>query len=252
VRIALGVLLVLFFPGYVLLAALFPRRGNLDGIERIALSLGLSFALAPLIGLALHFTPWGIRPVPIVFTLSLWTVGLAAVAWRQRRILAPNERFEIQWEPLIGWLRKPRTVVDIAVAAVLVVAAVGAIGTTVWRVANPSSGETFTEFYVLGAEHTLQNYPTILSVGVPQDYNIGIVNQEQRSVAYAVRVFLAGDQVGFIDPIALQDGERWEGQIGFAPSEPGEQLRLELRLYRDGGDEPYRNLHLFVDVLELS
>ncbi len=38
VRVLLGLLLVLFLLGYSLIAALFPRKDDLDGIERIALS----------------------------------------------------------------------------------------------------------------------------------------------------------------------------------------------------------------------
>jgi uncharacterized membrane protein len=34
--------MVLFLPGYALIAALFPRKDDLDGIERIALSFGLT------------------------------------------------------------------------------------------------------------------------------------------------------------------------------------------------------------------
>ncbi len=56
-RIPIGLLMVLFVPGYVLIAALFPRKGDLDGIERIALSFGLSIAVVPLIGLGLNYTP---------------------------------------------------------------------------------------------------------------------------------------------------------------------------------------------------
>ena len=56
VRIILVLLLVLFLPGYSLIAALFPRKNDLDGIERIALSFGLSIAVVPLLGLALNYT----------------------------------------------------------------------------------------------------------------------------------------------------------------------------------------------------
>jgi len=45
--------LVLFLPGYTLIATLFPRKDDLDGIERVALSFGLSIAITPLLGLAL-------------------------------------------------------------------------------------------------------------------------------------------------------------------------------------------------------
>jgi len=38
-------------------AALFPGKDDLDGIERIALSFGLSIAVVPLMGLALNYTP---------------------------------------------------------------------------------------------------------------------------------------------------------------------------------------------------
>ena len=40
-RILLGLLFILFFPGYVLICALFPRREDLDGVERLAWSTGL-------------------------------------------------------------------------------------------------------------------------------------------------------------------------------------------------------------------
>ncbi|NOQ34054.1 MAG: DUF1616 domain-containing protein, partial [Methanosarcinales archaeon] len=63
VRVVLGLLLVLFLPGYSLIAALFPGKDDLDGIERIALSFGLSIAVVPLLGLGLNYTQYGIRLV---------------------------------------------------------------------------------------------------------------------------------------------------------------------------------------------
>ncbi len=62
----LAILLVLFMPGYVLVAALFPggilpEKPEIDWIERIALSFGLSIAVIPLLGLLVNFTPWGME-----------------------------------------------------------------------------------------------------------------------------------------------------------------------------------------------
>ncbi|MBN1814156.1 MAG: DUF1616 domain-containing protein [Anaerolineae bacterium] len=47
-RLFLGLLFVLFVPGYALQAVLFPRAADLDGPERLALSFGLSIAVVPL------------------------------------------------------------------------------------------------------------------------------------------------------------------------------------------------------------
>ena len=85
VRIILGLPLVLFLPGYALIAALFPREDDLDGIERVALSFGLSIAITPLLGLALNYTPFGIRLSPVFTVLSVFTISLAICAYVRRR-----------------------------------------------------------------------------------------------------------------------------------------------------------------------
>ena len=71
-RIGLGLPFVIFFPGYTLLSALFPKRDDLSGIERVALSFGLSIAVVPLIGLILNYTPWGIKLYPILTSITLF------------------------------------------------------------------------------------------------------------------------------------------------------------------------------------
>ena len=49
VCIILGLPFILFFPGYVLICAWFPRKEDLDLVERLALSMGLSIAVTSLI-----------------------------------------------------------------------------------------------------------------------------------------------------------------------------------------------------------
>jgi hypothetical protein len=86
-RNALGIIFVLWLPGYAFIKALFPVQvpiktstENLDTIERIALSLGMSIALVPIIGLLLNYTPWGIRLTPIVLSLFALTLVFATAA----------------------------------------------------------------------------------------------------------------------------------------------------------------------------
>jgi len=94
-RWVLGSVFVLFIPGYVAVEALFPKGRELDGIERLALSVGLSLALVPLVGLLLNYTPWGIRLDPIMVSLTILTIGLALVAFA-RRFRLSVERFELR------------------------------------------------------------------------------------------------------------------------------------------------------------
>jgi len=79
VRIILGLPLVLFLPGYSLITVLFPGKDDLDGIERVALSFGLSIAFVPLLGLALNYTPFGIRLLPVIIVMSVFMISLLRV-----------------------------------------------------------------------------------------------------------------------------------------------------------------------------
>ena len=87
VRSALGIVFVLFLPGYTVIKALFlfkvpVKTGSedTDTVERFALSLGMSIALVPLVALLLNFTPWGIRLVPVTLSLLAVTAVSATAA----------------------------------------------------------------------------------------------------------------------------------------------------------------------------
>jgi uncharacterized membrane protein len=87
VRYVLGTIFVLWLPGFSFIKMLFPTeppvktsKKNLDPIERIALSIGMSLALVPIVGLLLNYTPWGIRLTPIVLSLLALTTVFATAA----------------------------------------------------------------------------------------------------------------------------------------------------------------------------
>ena len=94
-RYVLGTIFTLWLPGYAFVKALFPQNlpfakalarslntseKDLDAIERIALSVGMSIALVPIVGLLLNYTPWGIRLTPIVLSLLALTTIFATAA----------------------------------------------------------------------------------------------------------------------------------------------------------------------------
>jgi hypothetical protein len=87
VRNTLGIIFMLFLPGLALIKTLFPATipikttsENLDNIELIALSLGLSIALTIFVGLILNHTPWGITLTSITLVLLGLTVIISTAA----------------------------------------------------------------------------------------------------------------------------------------------------------------------------
>ena len=97
-RIVLSLPMVLFIPGYCLIAALFPKKRDVDLLRANSCSLSdFLMAVAPLIGLGLNFTPWGIRLEPVVISLTLFTWVMILVAKYRRAILPPEEQFRLQF-----------------------------------------------------------------------------------------------------------------------------------------------------------
>ena len=86
IRWVLGSVFVLYLPGYTLIQFLFSEKKELDSLERFALSVGLSLAVIPLIGLILNYLPWGIRLEPITISLSLFVVSFAILAAARKYI----------------------------------------------------------------------------------------------------------------------------------------------------------------------
>ena len=79
IRYILISIFILFLPGYSLVKLLFATK-ELETIERVALSIGLSLALVPITGLILYYTPWGITTTPITLSLLALTAIFATAA----------------------------------------------------------------------------------------------------------------------------------------------------------------------------
>jgi uncharacterized membrane protein len=260
IRTILGLPMVLFLPGYALIAALFPGKDDLDGIERIALSFGLSIAVVPLIGLILNYTPWGIRLVPILVFLTNFTILMSIVAIYRREALGNNAfsvPFREMYESVVAEINeKPESKLDQILTIVLVISILLSTITLVYVVTTPKQGEKFTEFYILGPERMADNYKTQLELGESVDVIAGIVNHEYSVVNYSIVIRLNNETIETppsLNHIALAHNVTWEKPVSFIPGVPGEDMKLEYLLYReDNMTEPYRDLHLWINVTEAA
>jgi len=196
IRIVFAVPLVLFIPGYCLIAALFPKNDEIGLIERIMLSIGVSIAVVSLMGLGLNFTPWGIRLFPIVISLTLITYVIILVAYYQRAILPDKEQFRIPFFAIAGRigqevLQPGETGVDRFLSVVLALIMLVAIITTVFVIVAPKEGgERFTEFYILGETQMATYYPNQIITGQNYPMYVGVSNHENRNTAYTIETWL--------------------------------------------------------------
>lgn len=221
-RIIVGVLFVLFVPGYAFVAALFPESGTspkvargrtgasltvswtgnesgrfdtdrgVDIIERLALSFGLSFAIVPLLALGVTLSPLPFSTEPLFVVISTFTVGCALIALVRRLSLPTEKQVSVS---AIGGLQnasfairrsssRGEIILNIALAAAVLLA----VGTLGFAVISPQDGEQYTELYVLNedteGELVAEGYPDTISADEPTELHVGIENYEHERVEY--------------------------------------------------------------------
>lgn len=247
--LVLGLVFTLFSPGYSLVAAVFPKRDDLDIARRLALSFGLSIVVVPLVGVILNFTPWGISLYSVLISLLVFIIAASATAGYRRRRLPLEERFAPRFRFQLSGLRGRQHLWDRMLLVLLVVVIIGAIGTLVYVARPPATATTFTEFYLLGPEGRAEDYPDDIILGEEATVTLGIVNHEQGTTDYHIKIFIGEQEVVEVGKITLTDGEGWEQRVSFAPVEVGEAQKVEFQLYRSFDSKAYHTLDFWVDVV---
>jgi uncharacterized membrane protein len=247
-RVVLGLPFLLFFPGYTLMAAVFPKKDSLDPMERVALSFASSIAVVPVTGLILNYTPLGIKLYTVTISVAVFILVASAIAiWRRRR-LPKQERFHVfpqiqfsVWSQL-SWIEK-------ALSIVLVISALVAVGALIYVVAVPRLGEKFTEFYMPAAG----DYPAELAIGEPLTVTLHIASHEHENASYHVEALVDGEVVEQKARFTLAHGAARDETVTIVPTKSGEQ-KIEFLLYKHGdeGTEIYRTLDLWIDVEETT
>ena len=261
----LAILLVLFVPGYVLVAALFPKNLEIDWIERLGISFGLSIAVVPLLGLLLNFTPFGIEFVPIIAAITLFTIGVGFAAYWRRMHLPAEQRLSLTVDlGLPEWDKYSALDKGLTLALTASIAVAG--GSFAYLVLTPHPREAFTEFYLLGPGGNASGYPTKLNVSQPGSVILGIANHEAASLSYTVRIDLVGVGIVFNATsgsnetvevnrttwsafnVTLTNGQNWTLHFSFTINYIG-LWKVQFLLFRDGDlSSAYRVLHLYIRV----
>ncbi len=280
-RLILALPLILFIPGYVLLAALFPDSTDIDTIERVVLSIGTSIVITPLIGLCLNFTSWGIRLDPLIISLTAVIVVLVIIAGIRRTRTSPESRYTIpvpeirqtvqnEWA-LRNGSKRDRILFFVSIFAIGLVILSAALVITL-----PKPGEKFSEFFVLGEYRTADSYPRVIIPDISYPMYVGIGNHEFRTINYSVEIYLVPKPVNEttvttsqpatllvktysvtlspnetsiipFDLIAPDDSYNRIDFLLFDEAAPSQSIKGPNRM-----NASYRNLHLWINVTPLT
>ena len=269
-RQILGLIFILFLPGYAATSALFPENDQIDGIERTALSFGLSIAIVPLIGLALNFTTWGIRLDPILASVSGFILLASAVGWYRRRRLPIDERFAIVIDLKMDFRGMP--LVDKLLTIGIVVMLVASVVVLAWAIATPRTGETFTQLAILGPGGMATDYPRNLTTTQQGTVLMSVKSFEHQPMNYTCVIVLTTVEDGNFE--IVEDSVDWDQSHALTPHAAIAQnfslnhldyynqtfnftviatgvWKLQFMLFTEGqpiSQDSYREVHLWLNV----
>ena len=248
VRLLLGLIYVLYIPGYALQLFLFPRKEELDPTERIALSFALSGVIIPPLVLILNWSPWGIRLWPIVISLSVIILASMIGATIRQRRLHLDEGTEPKPRPGLRkwWAEQERG--NRVVYVILTVVLTTAFLTAFSILLTPKPAESFTEFYILGQEGLAEDYPREVIMGQVLTITTGITNREGNTSTYNIQIMSDNQVIGQAGPIILENNATWEQPVEFSLSTVGDDQQITFILNREGQPSPYRSLQLWINV----
>jgi len=245
-RIPFSLIILLFLPGYALIAVMFPKMGEISGIERFTLSVGLSVAITVFDGFAISVTSYLFRPTPLILTLSVITVFLLLLTVIIRTLTLEDKRYFVDYRGFIESLRADDEKMS-DIERMLFIALIGSIiiaSSMLIYAKLTFEDEEFSALYILGPDGKAGGYQKNFHIGESETITIGVESYEHATTDYTLQVKL-GTGVLETRKITLAHKEKWIEDITFVPDRTGDRLKLEFVLYKDG--KSYRSVHLWVN-----
>lgn len=235
VKAFVGIPLVLFLPGYAVLAVTHPGVGadepgrkhvrSLANVDRLILSFALSVIVALLVGATLSFVPLGLTAASSVLALAGTTLLAAALALVVRLADTPSDR-----RPAFGWRSRPvpwhewLSLLGVAVGVVVL-----ALAAT--RLASSIGDDGYVSLFVEpnfvvdcyplrydGTNYTYGSAGGTRCVGSPSNITLVLNNHQDQAIDYTLRILwsefsgvedtdglLAEESTGRLDPLPPGD-----------------------------------------------
>jgi len=262
-KIVLGLLFLLFIPGYLLLFVLFPTKKTdkgIDFIERIALSFGISLAIVALTGIAINYTAGKIQSESALLSIFIFEISIGVISIYRWFKTIPDERLVLSIDLSLFKLKGKLDKILIIILIILIL-----VTTTlfIFVITTPRFNEKFTVFNILASDRNITNYPHNISTGEKATIIIGVTNHEYQTINYTIEVWLINQTITFNEStkeniisynnawfmdkinISLDHTDKntekewesqWEYNYTFNITKKGENLTLAFLLYKTPTD----------------
>ncbi len=100
----------------------------------------------------------------------------------------------------------------------------------------------------MGPAGKMLDYPSRIVLGDQAAVIAVISNHEGEAVDYRVEVWVDGVKSGEVQTGLLFHQQQWKHEVTFSPQRNGENQRVEFLLFKAGETQPYRTLHIWINV----
>lgn len=287
VGLPLALVLLFVFPGYVTMALAYAGQSQsrdpllsadqpmVSLVERLALSLGLSLAVVPILGLATYLSPWSLTDTAVVSVVVVYVVVVSILAVIRRASPSGDSHTTEQIGSHVSEARltipspSRMTATQLLINGVLVISILAATATLGMALLAPPKESGTTDLHLLtesGDRLVASDYPETVESDGEAQVTVGVTNNERMATEYTVvaelqQVRIDGQSVVVIDEQSvdsyqfdLENGETWRQQLTIEPALVGADLRFAVFLYQaeppedPSGETAYRKVNLWLDV----
>jgi len=275
-KIVLGLLFLLFIPGYLLLFVLFPSKKTdegIDFIDRIALSFGISLAIVSLTGIALYYIAGKIELEYALISIFIFEIIIGVISVYRWFKTIPDERLVLSIDLN---LFKSKDKLDKVLIIILIILILVTTTVFIFITTTPRVGEKFTGFNILGPDRSTTYYPRNIIAGENATIIIGVTNHEYQTMNYTIEVWLINQTITFDEStnkniisyntawfmdkinISLNHSDKntqiewesqWEYNYTFNITKKGENLTLAFLLFKTPTDN-FDYVKDYKDIIE--